>query len=429
MTTTMKVSIKDGKPCEKILNIEVPEEEIRKEYDEFYKAIAPQAKVPGFRPGKAPREILAMHYQNDARESVLKHLLQESYRKAIEEKELHPIGVPAIEEVDFKDTRLSYKARLEIRPKIKLSQVTGLAAPKTKIEIKPEEIEEALKRVQESLVQFKPVEGRPSAIGDVVVADYVCVAEGKEVEKRSEEWFELREKEFIEGFSAQLVGSEIGQEREVKVKLPESAQPKEIAGKEAIFKVTVKEIKSKILPDMNDELAKEAGEFKTLQELKEKIEADLRSHKEKEAETNFEKALMEELVKRNRMDLPESLVARRADHLVQEFIRHSRTRHGETDAIKKEGREKMQKEFLEEARRQVHLAFLLDEIAAKENFQASDEELKKKFEELSLEIRQPLEVIQKYYTSNAEALEGLRDRIRNEKAIEFIKKNAKVEKG
>ncbi|MBI3317359.1 MAG: trigger factor [Candidatus Omnitrophica bacterium] len=426
MTITMKVSIKDGKACEKILNVEVDENEIRREFDEFYKSIGPQAKVPGFRPGKAPRNVLAMHYQNEARESVLKRLLEESYRKAIQEKSLNPISFPTLEDVDFKDTRLSYKARLEIRPKIKLSQVTGLSAAKAITELKAGEVDEALKRIQESLVQFQAVEGRPAGMGDVVIADYICVSEGKEIEKRSDEWFELREKEFIAGFSAQLVGAEIGKEREVKVKLPESAQPKEVAGKDAIFKITVKEIKSKILPVLDDEMAKEAGEFKTFAELKEKIERDLQAQKEKEAEAAFEKSLLEELLKRNKIDLPEGLVARRIDHLVQDFLQHSRARHGKTGEISKEEREKLHEEFSEEARRQVHLAFLLDEIALKENFQAAAEDLKKKYEELASQIRQPAEVLQKYYESHEDQMEGLRDRIRNEKAIAFIKKNAKV---
>ena len=424
----MKISVKDGKVCEKILKIEVGSDLIQKEYDEYYKAIAPKAKVPGFRPGKAPRNVLALHYGGDARESVLKHLISESYRQAVQEKTLQPLGYPEINEVEFKEEKLSYQAKIEVRPKIKLSRVTGLSAKKEKIEIKDEELNDTLQRIRESFAQFKAVEDRPAAMGDFVIADYVCTADGKEVEKRSDDWFELKEDgEFLKGFASQLVGSTPGSEKEVNVSFPEKLQRKELAGKAAVFAVKIKEVKTKVLPELNDDLAKEAGaEFKTLDELKARIRQQISESKEREVEAKYEKALLDELVKHNKLDLPEGLILRRAEKLVEDAMRQYHPQeHGEGKEKEAELRETVKKEMQPEARRQVHVAFLLDEIAAKENIQVAPEEVAAKIEEVAAQVRQPVDAVKKYYAEHEEAVEGLHDQIRNEKAIEFIKKKAK----
>jgi len=420
----VKVSVQDGKACEKILSIELGEQEIQKEYDEFYVAIAPKAKIPGFRPGKAPRQVLAMHYQHEARENVLKHLINESYKKALEEKSLEPITLPTIKDLDFKDNRLFYRALIETRPKIKLSKVSGLSAKKEKAEVKPEDIEDELKRLQESLAQYKAVEDRPAVMGDFLIADYVCLVDGKEAEKRVDDWFELREDEFLKGFSAQLTGVKPGDEKDVQVAFPEKMAKKDLAGKPAVFKMKIKEIKSKVLPGLDDELAKEAGEFKTLEELRQKIHQDVLNSKEREKEVAFENALLEELMKQNRFDLPQGLVERRLEHLLEKAKEDFR-RYGSPEEEFEKQKEKMKVELTGEAKRQVHLAFLLDEIAIRENITATEEDLSVKYRQLADRVRQPLEKIQGYYTQDERARETLTDQIRNEKTIEWIKKNAK----
>ena len=423
----LKVSVQDGKVCEKILKIEVAPEAIEKEFEEFYGSIVSKAKVPGFRPGKAPRNVLELHYGQEAREKVLKHLLSESYRQAVQEKSLSPIGYPGIENLQFDDKKLSFEAKIEVRPKIKLSKVQGLSAKKDKTGVKPEEMQESLERVQESFAQFKPVEDRPAQFGDFVIADYVCFSQGKEVEKRADDWFELREDEFFKGLSKQLVGVKAGDVREANVQFPEKFGRKELAGKPAVFKVTIKEIKSKFLPALDDELAKMAGEFKTIQELKDKIQSDLASAKDHEVEIRYERALLDELVKHNKMDLPEGLVKRRLERLVENGLHqgHNHDHSQHTPERDEKMREKLRGELAEEARRQVHLAFLLDEIAVKENFTATDADLKDKFKQIAEDVHQPVEAVEKYYSENEEAKASLLDQIHNEKAIEYIKQHAK----
>lgn len=432
----MKISVQDGKNCEKVLKIEVPTELVEREYEEYYKAISTQAKVPGFRPGKAPRQVLELHYSQQAREAVLKNLISESYRTALKEKSLQPLGYPEIKEVVFENSKLSYQAKIETRPKIKLGKVTGLSVKKEKKAVKKEDVEAALTRVRESLAQFKAVEDRAAQLGDSLIVDYVCTVDGKEMEKRSEDWIEIREDEFLKGFSTQLIGAKIGEEKEVRISFPEKIGRKEIAGKDGVFKVTIKEIKSKTLPELNDEMAKEAGEFKTLEELRAKIQQDLQANLDHETEVKFEKDLLAELIKQNKVELPDGVVERRLQHLVDDAFQrehqhsHNHAGHGDHDHSEdghKKLREKLTGELGGEARRQVHVAFLLDEIAMRENIEVKEEDIKARFETIATQVRQPLENVEKYYAQNDDALEGLNDQIRNEKAIEYLKKNAKSE--
>ncbi len=421
----MKVSVKDTKACEKTLKIEIGSDRIQEAYESFYREVAPKAKIPGFRPGKAPMNIVAMHFQGEAKEQVLKDLLTESYREAVEEESLEPIGYPEVRDIQFDDQKLSFEAAVEVKPKIKLSKVKGLSAKKEAVSVKASEIEEGLKRIQESLAQFKAVEDRASALGDFVIADYECIVEGKEAEKRADDWFELKAEEYLKGFSSQLTGAKPGDEKEVKVTFPADMNRKELAGKEAVFKVKIKEIKAKSLPELNDDLAREAGEHTTLAELKAKIEKDLLTQKEKEADGAYEKALLDELVKSNKLDLPPRLVERRIEYMMDQAKQHMAQQGAPEDEFEKQS-SKMKESFRPEAERQVHVAFLLEEIAAKENITVEDADLKKHFERIAERFRQPVETVEKYYQGREDAIESLKDQIRSEKTVEFIKQNAKV---
>lgn len=423
----IKVSVKDGKVCEKIVKVEVAAEEIQKEYDHFYQDITQKAKIPGFRPGKAPRNVLELHYKDEAKKHAAEHLITESYRQAIREKGIVPLGFPDIRDVKFDDTKLSYEAFVETRPKVKLSKVSGLSAKKEKTELKAEEIESTLKRIQESLAQYKAVEDRAAQLGDFVIADYVCTIEGKEIEKRQDDWFEIQKEDYLKGFSEQLIGVKPGDDRQVQVSFPEDFTRKEMAGKPAVFNVKVKEIKFKQLPEMNDDMAQSAGEFKTFADLKAQIEKDMMASKERETESKFEKALLDEFVKNNKVDLPEGLVKRRAERLMESAMKEFQQRGGTEDKMK-EIQGKMHEEFEKEARRQVHLAFLLEEVAEKENIQVTDEDLKARYQKVADEVRQPLEAVEAYYKEHEEHRESLREQIRSEKAIEFIKQNSKQDK-
>ena len=422
--SSLKIKLQDGKACEKVLTVEVAQDRITEEFESFYKAIAPRAKVPGFRPGKVPRDVLVMHYEKNANDSVLETLLSESLPKVLREKDLSPLTTPEIKDIQFTKEKLVYKAYIEVRPKIKLSRVTGLSAKKEKAEVKPEDVEKALKQTQEMHAQYKAVEGRAARMRDFVITDYVCTIDGKEMEKRNDDWMELKEEEYLKGFSAQLVGIQVGEEKDVQISFPQDMADKRAAGKTAIFKIKVKEIKEKTLPALDDDFAKQAGEYKDLNDLRQKLAADLTKRIADEKEAAFERELLNELIKHNKIEIPSGLLQRRTEYLTDQ-ARQRFTQQGGTAEIFDKEKEKMQKEFESEARRQIHVAFLLDEIADTQGIKADETELTQKYEVLGRQYRQPKETVEKYYQEHKEARETLLDQVRNEKVIEFLKKNAK----
>ncbi len=422
----LKIKVQDGKPCEKILTLEIGKDRIQKEFESFYTAIAPRAKVPGFRPGKVPRDVLVMHYEKNANDSVLEALLSESLPKALREKEISPLATPEIKDIQFSKEKLVYKAFVETRPKIKLGRVTGLSAKKEKAEIKPEAMEKALQQTQEMHAQYKAVEGRAAKLGDFVIADYVCTADGKEMEKRNDDWIELKEDEYLKGFSVQLVGASPGEEKDVKIVFPADMADKRVAGKTAVFKMKVKEIKEKSLPALDDELAKQAGDYKDLNDLKQKLTQDLEKRAQEEKDAAFERELLNELIKHNKLDIPGGLLQRRTEYLMDQASQRFVSQGGTAELFDKE-KEKLTKEFEAEARRQIHLAFLLDEIAEAQGIKAEEADLQKRYEALSKQYRQPKEAVEKYYREHREAVDGLMDQVRNEKVIEFLKQNAKIQ--
>ncbi|OQA55395.1 MAG: Trigger factor [Candidatus Omnitrophica bacterium ADurb.Bin277] len=419
-----KIKLQDGKACEKILTIEIGQDKIRGEYESYYHAIAPKANVPGFRPGRAPREVLEMHYEKHANDAVLEQLLSDSLPRALRDKKLRPLTTPELKDIRFSREKLSYKAHVEIRPRVKLSKVEGLSAKKEKAEVKDEEVEKSIQNLRERHCQYKVVD-RPAAMGDFVIADYVCTIEGKELEKRKDDWIELKTSEYLKGFSEQLVGVKAGETREVRLTMPADMQNKNMAGKPATFKMEIKEVKEKILPEVDDDLAKQAGDYKDLTDLRDKLKQDLLKRLQAEKEAAFEQSLFDELLKHNKLDIPQGLLARRTEHLIEQ-AKQRFIYQGGTEELFDQEKEKARKEFEAEAKRQIHLAFLLDEIAEVQQITTGEADLKAKYAELAERYRQPAETIEKYYQEHKEALESLTDQVRNEKVIEYLKSNAKV---
>ena len=420
----MKVTVKDSGPCEKVVSVAISADLIRKEYDEFFQHVGKEAKVPGFRPGKAPREVLESHFRNEAREKVLERLISRSLHEAIEEKQLEFFGRPHVRGVEFTDEKLAFEALLEVLPPIKLKRYKGLTAAKKAVEIKPEEVNQSLDRIRESLAKFVAVEDRPAALGDFLIADYHCEVEGKEVERRADDWFEVREDEFLKGFSSQLVGARPGEEKEVRIQFPENFGRKEWIGKEGLFHVKVKEIKTKKLPELNDDLAKETGEFQTFAELKQHLEQQLQEEKANEVEAEYEKTLLEELVKENPFEAPKGVVERRLESLLDATVQSLYRRKLRPEMIQKE-LPTLREKLRPEAEREVRISFLLEEIAKKEGLKAEPSDFETKYKGAAARHRQPEDVVKKYYDEHSEAKEALESQLLHEKAIQLIKVNAK----
>ena len=391
----LRIDVKEISSCEKVLTIDVPSELVVEEFSSFYQSIGKRARIPGFRPGHAPKGVLELHFRDEARQEVWKQLVSKSFHRAVEQVSISMVGYPRIENVTFDETRLKYKAHVETRPKIKIGKYIGLSLKREPVAVTESEMEQSLKRLQESHAKYQAVEGRDAALGDFLICDYQLLVEGKEVEKRSGDWFEIREKDYLDGFSKQLIGAKPGESLEVNVTFPADYVRKELAGKEAHFLVSVREIKEKKIQPLDDEFAKELGEYERLEDLKKAIREDLVKHKKAETERKLEQNLLNELIKTTKFDVPRGLLERRLDALLEEGLQTLMYRGAKQEEALGQ-RENLKKNLLPEAERQIRVSFLLDEVATREGIRPQDEDVESRYEWIARESRRSLEEVKKH---------------------------------
>ncbi len=421
----LKVQVKDLNGCEKLMSIEVPSEWVEKEYQDFYSAVARRARIPGFRPGHAPKHVLEIHFQKEAREEVLKQLLGTSFKQAVIQEKIPLVGEPQIELVEFDGKHLKYKAHVESRPKIKIDKYTGLSLERKTAPAKEADIEEILKRIQESHARYEPVEGRAAELGDYLICDYQLSVDGKITERQEGTWIHIQENEYLKGFSTQLVGTHPEEVREVTVTFPQDYGRKEIAAKEGRFSVAVKEIKTKTLPPLDDELAKTFGKHETLQELKEAIRKDIEAHRKREAEVALEQVLLEELAQKSKFDLPKRLVQKRTEALRREEIQGRISRGMKEDEAAKNVNP-LEPQLLQAAERQIRISFLIDEIATREHIRAEEADFEIKYRLIAERYGRPAEEVKQYYAGRGEERQSLALQIVSEKTIQWLKDRANV---
>ena len=420
-----KVAVKDTSSCEKVLTIHVSSEEIKREGDAFYAKIEKVAKVPGFRPGKVPRDILVIHFKDSAREEILKNLIPKALAEACRMKNVQPITTPLVDHIDFNSDHLIYDAYVEVRPKIKIDRYKGLTVAPKAIVVQDSEVDTIIKRIQESHARFVPVENREAVIGDYLVCDYVCHVNGKQIEKQTEDMISLKEKDYLEGFSSQLIGIKSGEKRDVKVKFPENYVNQQCAGKEGLFQVSVKEIKTREIPPFDDEFAKETGDFQSVAQLTQKIHKDIETHKKEEQNIEIENSLLDLLIQNSKFDIPKRMVERRCGALSEDTVRRLKHQGLKREPDAKE-LETLRQKLAPEAERQVRISFILDEIAHREKIEAAEADFHAKYEASAKQYRKSIDEIQNHFEKNQDEKTSLALRIVSEKTIQFIKDHAVI---
>lgn len=418
----MKTSIKTTQPCERTISVRLEGETVREALARAFGHIAKHARVPGFRPGHVPRHVLEMHFKDEARERAIKDLIRESLAEALKAHQVSPIGYPGVDDISFKDDQLDFKIVVEVAPEIKKIRYKGLKAKREPVKVEERDLEDLLTRYREQHARFKPVDDRAAQMGDYLIADYELRVNGSKIDSRKGDWFELADKEYLQGFSKQLVGARAGESRKVSVKLPQDFPKAEVRGKDAFFDITIREIKLKELPEPTDEWAKEVGAFDSLALFKDKLRQDLQRSKEREAEVAFEKQLLDDLVKSTRFDVPRGAVERRVASLVEEGSRTLTLQGFGEEAVSKRKPE-LAERLRPEAERQVRIAFLLEEVARLESLTATDMDLESRYAELAQRFKQPVEKVRDYYQGRGD-VEVLKQEILNEKAFQCVKDNA-----
>ncbi len=388
------------------LEIEIAPEMTRQTYEQVIKNLGSTANIPGFRKGKVPRQILLQRLGTTRiKAAALEELIQDGIEQALKQAELPVIGQPQLRS-SFEELISNYEpgkplifsAYVDVEPELHLNQYTGLQVKAEEVKYDPEQVELVLETERQKMATLIPVEGRSAQIGDVAVVDFKGIIAASEGEDETAEpqpvpggeandfQVELQEDRFIPGFVTGIVGMNPGETKEISARFPDPYVNEELAGKPAVFTVTLKELKEKELPELNDDFAQEVSEYETLAQLRVSLEERFHKEAQEKTSSNQQEALLVELKQQVLVDLPETMIQQEVDAmLTQTAIRLSQqgldVKKLFTQDVIPQLRERSRGEAIERLKR----SLALQEVAKRESIQVSVEEIEARVQELSKE--------------------------------------------
>ena len=425
----MQVTVEAINPVTKKVSIEIPAERVDAEIEKTYAGIQKRAKLQGFRPGKAPLQLIKRTYSDTMRDQVMRSFYEQTLFKALDEHKIEPVDSPTIESAVLEPgSPFKYSALVEIMPEILLNEYTGFAVNKEKFVLNPEHIEGEIKRMQENMAQLTPLdEDGVTENGHVVSIDYTFSIEGFPEESSAEENAEIEVglHHMLPEFEDQLVGLKRGEQKEIRITLPESYRNKAAAGKEGVFLITLKEIKRKELPELDDEFAQQFGDYATMDQLRAKMTEYLEKQETERIENELKERVIQTLIQKNPLDVPQSMVKRQLDHMLENLKNRLKGQNMSMDMMGLDD-EGFRLRFRDSAEDKVKGGLLLMALVEKENIAASDDDLAERYESIAAGNPDMLERIKEYYTSNKAARNALTSEIKEDKAIRFLLDNAVV---
>ncbi|MBG9590112.1 trigger factor [Cytobacillus firmus] len=413
-----------------VLTIEVDAEKVTEGLDAAFKKVVKQVNVPGFRKGKMPRGMFEKRFGVESLyQDAVDYLLPEAYANAIDETGIEPVDRPEIDvEQIEKGKSLIFKATVTVKPEVKLGEYKGVEVKPLETNVPEEDVNNELTSLQERQAELAVKEEGKAENGDTVVMDFEGFVDGEAFEGGKAENYslELGSGQFIPGFEEQLIGTAAGESKDVEVSFPEEYHAAELAGKPATFKVTVHEIKTKQLPELDDEFAKDADEeVETLDALKEKIKTRLEESKKHEAEHHVRDTVVEAAAANAEMEIPAAMVDTEVNRMMQEFEQRLQMQgmnlelyfqfSGQDEAALRE-------QMKEEAEKRVRVNLTLEAIAKAENIEVSDEEVSEELNKMAEMYNMSADQI----TQAIGSLEGLKADLQIKKAVDFLVENSKT---
>lgn len=412
------------------LTIEVAAEDLEKAMQNAYQKAKGRISIPGFRKGKAPRKMIEQMYGKGVfLEDAVNALIPEHYSKALAECELEIVSQPTIDITQAEPGKaFIFTAEVAVKPEVTLGDYKGVEVPKTEITVTDEDVEAELKKEQEKNSRTISVEDRAAQLNDIVTIDFEGSVDGVPFDggQATEYPLTLGSNTFIPGFEEQLVGAKVGDDVDVKVTFPEEYQAKELAGKPAMFKVTIKEIKVKEYPKVDDEFAQEVSEFDTLAEYKADIKKDLVAKKKEAAAAEKESKVIEEIVKNSEMDIPEKMIEAQAQQMVEEFAQNIAMQGISFDQYMQftgSTVEQLLEQVKPQAKARIESSLVLEEVVKAEKIEATEEEFEKELEDMATRYQMEKEKVADLLSDDDK--KNLRNDICLKKAAKFVTSKAK----
>lgn len=427
------MDVKIEKPEKNVVKLEITVES--KVFDECMDKAFMRNKsrfnIPGFRKGKAPRSLVERYYGEQVLyEDAINFACGEAYDKAIDENDLEPVDRPEIDIVQIGSGKdLIFTATVTIKPEVELGQYKGLEVKKEPVNVTEEDVAAELKRVAERNAKLISVEDRPVQNGDTVNIDYEGSIDGVAFEGGAAKGHDLviGSNTFIPGFEEQLIGFALNEEKDIQVKFPEDYHSKDLAGKDATFKVKVNEIKIRQVPEINDEFAGDVSEFETLEEYKQDILKNLTKKAQDAADRKFEDEVVQKAADNAACEIPDVMVERRLDEMMRQFdmtLRYQGLDLQNYLRIMGMDAAKFREQYRESALRDVKTQLVIEKIAETEGIDATPEEYEQELEKMAEQYRQPVEEMKKHLHNDD--IEYIKNSIISRKTVAMLVENVKA---
>ncbi len=424
----IRVQTREESSVVRSLEVEVDASLVKRAFARSYRDLAKQVRVRGFRPGKTPRSVLEKLYGASVTEQVEQTLVAQTLPDAVEQSGLRPVTEPAIEASLVRENEtFQYTARLEVRPEVVLPEIRGLSGQRRKVDVQDSDVDRELESLrQRNAPLLEEPEGCTVEQGHVLSIDFVGRIDGKPFEGGSGRGVELDvgSGRFLPGFEEQLIGARAGDDRQVEIQFPDDYGSPTVAGKQGVFSVHVADIKRRHVPDLDDEFAKDLGDFETLEDLRERIRSDLTTALLDQANTGLRSSLVDALIERTPFDVPPGLVAQELERQLGAARR--RLENSMPEAGLESQLERWKEEWRERAEREVRERLLLDAVAQAEALEVDDQAVEARIEQAA--AGQGTDAATLRRSVGDEDLErAMRGQLMDERALDFLVAEAKIE--
>jgi trigger factor len=417
----MKIEMQELGPCAKRLDIEVGSDNVKKELDQAYRELAKKVSIRGFRKGKVPRPVLERYHRSSVEEEVLQKLIPSSFEQAVKDQGLRAVGQPKLDDIKLDAEKvLRFTATVEVLPEIPLQTYGGWELTRDVRTITEADVERELAELQNRHVELIAVdEDRPIREGDFVLMDFEGFHDGQPVQGVKAESYGLvvGGKTVLENVEHGLVGMHKGESRQIPVQFPDTHDNKSLAGRDVTFHVTVNEIKERVLPELDDEFAKEAGGAETLDELKGKLRNGLEEATAREARRALHNLVVARLIEGNPFELPPGMVAEEVQAHYADLRRHFAPRG--SDASPPPLTEELRQQLQEQAVTRIKRELLIEEIAKRDGLTAGDADVEEELKRVAERTEQRIEYIRRQMEQSG-GLESLRRGLLADKVLDFV---------
>ena len=421
----MKTELTDVTETQKTITIEIPSDVVDAEINRIARGYTKQAKLPGFRPGKVPQTIVKQRFREQILHDVMHGLIPRAVEEALQERGIEPVDTPNIRDVALEEGQpLKFTAAIETVPPFDPGDLSAISLRQQKAEVTEEMVEETMKHLRERAAKYETVDSRPVADGDTALVDLHRTLPGGELEHHHDISVDMNSPANPPGFAANLIGLNPGEEKTFTIHFPASYPSPELADKEVTYSVTLKSLHTKTLPELDDEFAKDVGDFESLAALRDRVRTDMQAEAEEKAKRQVRSDLLRQLSERVTFDLPPSLIDREMDRRLEEFARqlmsqNTDPRHAGIDWA--EFREAQR----DPARSAVSSALVLDEIARREQITVTPEDVDKEIEQFAARAGRPPAALRAQLEKEG-GISRLYAGLRREKAVDLAMSRAKM---